>query len=62
MVIFCKHNWRKVNEFVIDSEFDLVVRANRTPNTWNSLKRKYITDYTCTECGKLKRFIEKTIS
>jgi hypothetical protein len=45
---------------VIFSEFDNVVSNGKIPNTWNSLIRVYVTDYNCENCGKIKRFKEKT--
>ena len=58
MSIFCKHQWEKVNEIKFKSEFEIISEQGRTPNTHSSLIRKVVTDYICTECGKLKRFKE----
>jgi ribosomal protein L44E len=53
-----KHEWKLVNQFETKSEFEIVSESRRTPNSHNSMIKKYITDYTCTNCGKLKRFKE----
>ena len=58
--LFCHHNYELINQFIIDSEFDIVRKGGLTPNTFQSLIRKYVTDYKCVTCGKLKRFVEKT--
>jgi hypothetical protein len=38
------------------SEFDIVVANGKVPNTWNSQKRKIVTDYKCKKCNNIKRF------
>lgn len=58
--IFCAHNYEKFNEFVIPSEYDMVLQSGKTPNSFNSLTRKYVTDFKCVICGKIKRKVEKT--
>lgn len=37
------------------SEFDIVVANGKIPNTWCNKKRKVVTDYKCSKCGKIKR-------
>ena len=58
--LFCSHNYQLINQFEMKSEFDIVVENGLIPNTYNSLKRKFITDYKCSKCNKLKRFVEIT--
>lgn len=36
------------------TEFDIVAKAGKVPNTWNCQKRSLITDYKCSKCGKIK--------
>jgi hypothetical protein len=59
--MFCKHNYKKVNQFETKSQIEV---ANQVDATFSGaggrqLKKKYITDYTCEKCGKLKRLIVK---
>lgn len=58
--LFCNHNYELVNQFQEPSEFDIVVQNGKIPNTHCSLKRLTVTDYKCTKCDKLKRFVVKT--
>jgi len=60
--LFCSHDYSLVNQFIIDSEFDVVVKAGAEPAPHRSLIRTYISDYKCIWCGKLKRLREKTRS
>ncbi len=60
MKLFCSHHYELSNNFEIKSEFDIVVEKGYVPNTWNSRKRKYVTDYVCKKCGKLKRLTTYT--
>lgn len=53
--LFCRHNYELINQFEIMSEFDIVVANGKVPNTWNSQKRKIVTDYKCKKCNKIKR-------
>jgi hypothetical protein len=58
--IFCIHDYSLINHYEIKSEFDIVKDSGKTPNTHCSLKRKYIWDYKCNKCQKLKRLNETT--
>jgi len=53
--LFCQHNYELVNQFEMMSEFDIVVANGKVPNTWNSQKRRIVTDYKCKKCNKIKR-------
>jgi hypothetical protein len=41
---------------------DMLHAVNKAPNTTTCFTRKYVTDYRCIKCGKIKRFVEKTAS
>ena len=58
--LFCSHDYHLINQFEIKSEFDIVNDSGRTPNTHCSLIRKYIWDYKCSKCNKLKRLSTTT--
>jgi hypothetical protein len=53
--LFCRHNYELVNQFEMMSEFDIVVTNGKVPNTWNSQKRRIVTDYKCKKCNNIKR-------
>ena len=53
--LFCRHNYELVNQFEMMSEFDIVVANGKVPNTWNSQKRRVVTDYKCKKCNNIKR-------
>jgi hypothetical protein len=53
--LFCHHNYQLINQFEMISEFDIVVSNGKVPNTWNSQKRRIVTDYQCKKCNNLKR-------
>lgn len=53
--LFCRHNYELINQFEIMSEFDSVVANGKVPNTWNSQKRRIVTDYKCKKCNNIKR-------
>ncbi len=46
-LLFCQHNYELVNQFEMLSEFDILVANSKIPNTWNSQKRRVVTDYKC---------------
>lgn len=54
--LFCSHDYELVNQFEMMSEFDIVLSNGKIPNTWNSQKRRMVTDYKCKKCNKIKRF------
>jgi hypothetical protein len=58
--LFCTHDYNLVNQYELESEFDIVVKAGKVPNTWNCQKRRLITDYKCSKCGKIKRLTATT--
>lgn len=58
--IFCVHSYELKNEFTVKSEYDIIVNSGYKPNSACNTKRKYVSDYTCTKCGKLKRLVIKT--
>jgi len=58
--LFCSHNYILVNQFEIESEFDIINRNGFVPKTWHNAKRLVVTDYSCTKCSKLKRLKAKT--
>lgn len=60
--LFCTHDYHIVNQIEIKSEFDIISENGYAPNTHSSKKRKYITDYKCSKCNKLKRLKETTCS
>lgn len=62
MKIFCKHDWKQINQFEIPSEVEIREKLRLTSYSWHSTIRKYINDYICKKCGKIKRFKEKTYS
>jgi len=53
--LFCRHNYELVNKFEMISEFDIIVANGKVPNTWNSKKRKIVTEYKCKHCNNIKR-------
>lgn len=58
--LFCQHGYNLINQYELESEFDIVVKAGKVPNTWNCQKRRLITDYKCSKCGKIKRLTATT--
>lgn len=39
---------------------EIILQHGKTPTTHNSLKRKYVTDFKCKKCGRVKRITETT--
>ena len=58
--LFCNHNWKELRHFEIPSVAANVKAMGYKPFDYMSAKVKYVTDYTCTKCGKLKRKVIKT--
>lgn len=58
----CKHDYRLIHHFTLESEYDIVVGSGKVPNTHLSMKRIVVTDYKCNKCNKLKRLKVKTNS
>lgn len=60
---FCKHTWKVLTEVTTKSKLEIAKEGvtGRSTIPWQlaDASRKYITTYTCTTCGKLKRFVEE---
>ena len=57
--LFCNHDYEKIDQQTIKSEFELVKEMGFRPTTWHSMKRKYIHFYNCKKCNKLKKIVLK---
>jgi hypothetical protein len=57
----CPHNYHLINQFTIDSQFDIVISQGKTPTTWDSTRRVIVSDYKCSYCDKTKRLKVKTL-
>lgn len=57
---FCNHDYEKINEFVTKSEFEQIKDRGLIPTTHSSNSKKYITDFKCKKCLKLKRLVVKS--
>ena len=60
MKLFSSHYYELLNHFEIKCEFDIVVEKGYFPNSQNIQERKYVTDYVCKKCGKVKIFTAHT--
>lgn len=58
--LFCQHDYNLINQYELESEFDIVTKAGKVATLWNSQKRRLITDYKCSKCGKIKRLTATT--
>jgi hypothetical protein len=58
--LLCSHNYIKVDQFRLASEFDIVVKHGFKPTHWCSRKRKVVSIYKCINCNKIKRHIITT--
>ena len=56
----CAHDDEILNDFIIPSEFETILQNGKTPTTHSGLKRKYVTDFKCKKCGRVKRITETT--
>ena len=64
--MFCKHNWKILSETVTKSKFECAIDSMKSsfdgkiniPRQLCCADRKFIQVVCCTECGKLKRFVE----
>lgn len=56
----CKHKWEVLSETTTESKTEQMDRLKFDVEkaTYRSLGKKLIQIVTCTECGKLKRFVE----
>lgn len=52
--LFCGHDYIKIDQIEVKSEFEIVSEQGYTPNTWNSPQRTVITHFKCNKCKKLK--------
>ncbi len=59
--MFCKkHIWDKLDRVILPSQAEILHSMGYTPNTHTNCRQKLVTDYQCTECGKLRRLITIT--
>jgi hypothetical protein len=64
---FCKHEWELLTETITESQFEHAASIIRSvsggkvniPGQMCDAERKHIQVFTCTECGILKRFVER---
>ncbi len=60
--MFCKHDWSVLSETVTKSKFEVaterMTHAKNLPWQLCDADRKHIQVFTCSKCGKLKRFVE----
>jgi len=64
----CKHDWKLLSETITESKFEHTIRIIKSINNgeremqlpWQLVDadRKHIQTFTCSKCGKLKRFVE----
>ena len=66
--MFCKHKWDLLSETTTKSKYQHTLELNssvgivgkaRIPWQLCDAERKVIQVFTCSKCGKLKRFVEK---
>lgn len=62
MNLFCNHKWEILSETTTESKFEhtlkLVGKGKTIPHQMTCTDRKFIQVFHCTECGKLKRYVE----
>ncbi len=62
--MFCKHEWEMISGTVTESKFEHAMRITedstevRIPHQMCHVDRKHIQVFTCSNCGRLKRFVE----
>lgn len=62
--MFCKHEWKVLSETTTQSALENAFQAAKNANLnlesfkGFSAERKHIQVFTCTLCGKFKRFVE----
>ncbi len=58
--MFCKHDWEVLSETTSKSRVELALELGMTINKGyaSDLERKHIQTFTCSKCGKFKRFVE----
>lgn len=62
----CKHKWEVLQELTTESKSEQYTRVTGrvlTPDNMDVAKKifakKYITILSCSECGKIKRYVEE---
>jgi len=59
-MIFCKHDYEIINQFETKSIFEqFEKRFTNIEGNYLIFRKKYITDFKCKKCKKLKRFVIK---
>lgn len=58
--LFCKHEYKVIAEKQIPSKVDMTAQLGYTPNSWQSMTRKYVTVLNCTKCGKIHKIVDRT--
>ena len=53
--LLCDHDYVLIQNFTMESEFDIVKKAGYKPMNYHNLERLHVTDFKCSKCGKLKR-------
>jgi hypothetical protein len=63
--MFCKHDWKLLSETVTKSKLEVATSqfsggAGKLRLPWQlcDADRKHIQAFTCSKCGKFKRFVE----
>lgn len=56
--LFCGHDYKLINQFTIHSEIDTIRQNGYKATTWDSAKRKVVSDFKCSICNKNKRLKE----
>ena len=61
LFITCQHSWKILSEKTTESRLEHMksIGYTGTVRCYNITNRKFIQIVTCTECGKLKRFVEE---
>jgi hypothetical protein len=55
-----RHSWVIINQFVTKSEVEALREMGLQATSFNSLSTKYVTDFKCEVCGKIKRKVIKS--
>jgi hypothetical protein len=59
--MFCKHDWKVLSEITTKSKVEHYISiggAIEGKIPFDCMERKHIQVFTCTKCGKAKRFVE----
>lgn len=59
--MFCKHKWSVLSDITTESKLEHAVslKVDFKGADYSELERKHIQVVTCSECGKLMRFVEE---